>query len=334
MKKMLKKYYGIVVSITIIIIFGIYMYFDMNKMREYNKNLFYMDSYINIKLYSKDPKKAKKAIDEIEKIYKEYHELVDKNKEYKNITNIKTINNNKNKEIEIDKKLYDLLEFSIKMYEESNGVFNVNIGEINNIWKKYYNKKEGIPTLKELENTDINIKNIELIKTNKIKNNGNIDLDGVIKGYVNEKVSDYLKSNRLNKYLINTGGSIIAGDHYSDGKYKIALENPDEKNDYYKILNVNKKAIAISGGNEKIYEYDGKKYHHIIDPNTKFPPKFSKSVTVITAEPRKADVLSTILFLMSIEDGKEYIKNYSDVEVVWYKNNGRIETTEGIKKYE
>jgi Membrane-associated lipoprotein involved in thiamine biosynthesis len=334
MKNIFKKHYGLIISIFIVIAFGIYMCFDMNKVREYSKNLFYMDTYINVKIYSKDPNKAKESLKEIEKIYEEYHELSDRYNTYKGITNIKTINDNQNEILTVDEKLYKLLDFSIEMSKESEGLLNSNIGELVDVWKKYRDKGTGLPTNEELEEVNINISDIELVKPNKITNNGKIDLGSTAKGYATEEVGKYLRKIGLKKYLINAGGNIIVGDHYNNGKYKIALENPDNKNEYFKILNIKNKAIVTSGGYERFYEFEGKKYHHIIDPNTKYPPKFTKSVTVITNDSGKADALSTILFLMSVEDGKEYIKKYKDVDVIWYRNNGKVETTDGIKRYE
>ena len=56
-------------------------------------------------------------------------------------------------------------------------------------------------------------------------------------------------------------------------------------------------------------------------------------VTVITKESKQADLLSTTLFLMSVDDGMEYIKNY-DAEAIWYLKDGTIKMTDGMKKYE
>ena len=59
-----------------------------------------------------------------------------------------------------------------------------------------------------------------------------------------------------------------------------------------------------------------------------------KSVTVITKDSAVGDALSTTLFLMSVEDGMEYIKKFKDVEVIWFTNEDKVVKTDGVKNYE
>ena len=58
-----------------------------------------------------------------------------------------------------------------------------------------------------------------------------------------------------------------------------------------------------------------------------------KSVTIITSDSALADLLSTTLFLMNIEDGKEYINSLDNVEAIWYTNDNEIKLSDGAKKY-
>ena len=90
-----------------------------------------------------------------------------------------------------------------------------------------------------------------------------------------------------------------------------------------------------SGGYERFYEYNGHKYSHIIDPNTKYPVEYMKSVTVICDDSAFADALTTTLFLMSIEEGQEFVKDMDmDIDVIWYSNDDEVYTTSGVENYE
>ncbi len=64
-----------------------------------------------------------------------------------------------------------------------------------------------------------------------------------------------------------------------------------------------------------------------------YPPNNMTGVTVITKDCAEGDALSTTLFLMTVEEGKEYIKKY-DVEALWYTNDNKIIKSEGFSKYE
>lgn len=190
MKKVL-GYIGILLIFLFLII-----YFIFNKRMDlYSKDLFYMDTYINVKLYCSDKNKANDIMNEIDNIYREYHELTDRYNSY-DINNVYFINNNdsSDKEILLDSRLYDLIKYAYDFGKKSNGLFDINMGGVIDVWKKYRDKGEGIPSFDELKKA--NKKNdIVLLGDNKIKNNHpNIDLGGVSKGYTTQRVGDYLES--------------------------------------------------------------------------------------------------------------------------------------------
>lgn len=326
----------ILISIILILIIIIGLHFS-NYSKLYEKDYYYMDTYINVKIYSNNSKKVNKAFEEIDKIYNEYHKLTDRYNSYQGITNLYTINNNvlNNEYLEIDEELYNLIKYGINMYNLSNGKIDISMGNVIDVWKGYRESGLGIPTLEELKYVNYNnIDQIEL-KDNKIKNNNlNIDLGSISKGYTTKIVGEYLNSIGLNKYLINAGGNVLAGTSYKKDKYKIGLENPNNPNDIFKIINIENKAVITSGGYNRYYEYNGIRYHHIIDPNTLFPANNMKSVTAITSDSAYGDFLSTYLFLLPVEEGMEYVNKLEDVEAIWYLNDDTIKTSKGIDKYE
>ena len=127
----------------------------------------------------------------------------------------------------------------------------------------------------------------------------------------------------------------MVGNHYNNEKYKIGIETPTVEGGVYEIIEGNNMAVTTSGSYARFYIYDNKIYHHIIDPNTLFPPNHMKSVTVITKDSALGDILSTTLFLMPIEEGKKFLEdNFKEVEAIWYSNNDQIYKTEGFEKYE
>lgn len=321
----------IIVALSLLFIF-------YKKETMYEKNYFYMDTYINVKIFTKDDHKAETVLKNIDNIYKEYHQLSDRYNSYEGLNNIYYINNNEDssKSILLDEKLYQLIKYGKEWYYESNGTKNINIGNVIDVWKQYRTNKNGVPTYEELINAgSINIEDIVLEDNNYILNNHpNIDLGSVAKGYSTNEVGKYLKENKINKFIINAGGNVLVGDHYNNDKYKIGIQNPEDGSSIYQVVKGNNIAVVTSGGYERYYTYNGVKYNHIIDPQTLFPAEHFKSVTVITNDSAKADGLSLVLFVLSLEDGQEFIKKYDDVEVIWYLDNGEIVKSKGFNKYE
>lgn len=326
----MKKFFCFIV--LMIILFIIYFIFS-DKLDLYSKDLFYMDTYINVKFYSDNKNRANEIMAGIDDIYREYHELTDRYNSYDGVNNIYYINHNDSNESEIvlDSRLYDMIEYAYD-FGKSNSLFDINMGGVIDVWKKYRDKGEGIPSYDELKKANKR-HDIVLLGDNKIKNNHpNIDLGGVSKGYTTEIVSKYLKENGIKYFLINAGGNVSVGEAYKKDSYKIGIQNPDG-NGVIGVIKGTNISVVTSGGYERNYVYEGHVYHHIIDPNTLYPAEFMKSVTVISSDSGLSDMLSTTLFLMDVDDALDFLDDY-DAEAIFVMNDNSIVKSEGFSKYE
>lgn len=331
----MKKYIGYIGVLIIILLLILYFIFGKNKLNMYSRDLFYMDTYINIKIYSDNDVEANEILNEVDNIYKEYHVLTDRYNGYDGINNLYYINNNvsKDKEIMIDSKLYDLISYASFFGKDTDGLFDINLGGVIDVWKGYRDNGSGIPTIGELKASNKK-DDIVLLGDNKIKNNDiNIDLGAVSKGYTTKVVGEYLESVGIDYYLINAGGNVLAGNSYDKEYYKIGIQSPNKDGGIIGVVKGNNISVVTSGGYERNYIYEGKIYHHIISPNTLYPTEYMKSVTVVTPDSALGDMLSTTLFLMDIDSGKEFLKNY-DAEAIWVDNDNNIIKSEGFSKYE
>ena len=295
---------------------------------KYEKNYFYLDTYISVKLYSnKSKKEVEDIFKEIDYLYSEYHKLTDKYNSYDNVINIYYLNEvlENNKEIEIDPKLSKLIEEGIKYNEITNGYINIASSNLIDIWKSYIEKEEGIPLDSDLNNANINILDISL-EGNIYKKNNNIkiDLGAFAKGYITELVGNYLEDIGIDKYLIDAGGNIKVGNNYKKDNYVIGIQNPINTNEIFTKLNVNNLSIVTSGDYQRYYEYNGIRYNHIIDPYTRYPSSKFKSVTVVSKDSFLADIYSTYLFLIDLDKGLEIVNNNDDIEAIWYIDEDNV----------
>lgn len=335
MQEKINKIIWIFVIILIIALLLV-LVFD-KKEKEYTSNIFYMDTHIYVKIVSDNEEKANKILSNVENIYKTYHELSDKYNEYEGIKNLYYLNynNDTSEYIEIDEKLYDLLQFGIDAYNKTNGLIDISIGNVLDIWKSYRTSEYGVPTLEELQAVKTDKIEDIILKDGKIKNNHvNIDLGALTKGYTTEKVKEYLISEGVTNYIVNAGGNVIVGENVDKSKYSIGLEDPDDTTGIYKVIYGKNISIITSGGYNRYYEWNGQKYNHIINPDTLFPTNYMKSVSVITNNSAYGDMLSTMLFLMDIDSGLEYVNSVDGIEAIWYTNDNQIITSNGIKDYE
>lgn len=279
--------------------------------QEYSKNLFYMDTVINIKLYNVNEKKANEAFNYLDSLYQKYENLTDF---YYSNSELSKLNNDIN--YEISSELLDLIKIGYEWDIKTNGLLNVNIGNLTKIWHDFRENPVSLPNLDDVKIESLKIENDKILN-DKV----NIDLGAIVKGYVTEKAGNYLESIGIDYYLINAGGNVKAGKS-NKGYYNIGIASPIS-NETFEIVKDENISVVTSGGYERFYEYNGVMYHHIIDPNTLYPANNMKSVTVIGEDSGLCDILSTTLFLMDIDEGKEFIKDY-DVKVIWFTNDNQI----------
>ena len=89
----------------------------------------------------------------------------------------------------------------------------------------------------------------------------------------------------------------------------------------------------VTGSEFLFYIVNGKNYNHIIDPDTLMPSDRFISVSIICESSALADALSTSLFSMSIEDGKEVLSQFENVHAMWVTTERKIEYSSGFNQF-
>ena len=164
------------------------------------------------------------------------------------------------------------------------------------------------------------------IKENTANLNGKkIDLGGIAKGYITDKVVSYLEGKGVKKALVNLGGNIKV-----TGKFNIGIRKPFTEEILLNMPLENKSAVT-SGIYERYIEKDGEIYHHVLDPATGCGVKNElSSVTVIGENSVDCDALSTVCLLLGTEKGKAIIENTAGTEAVFISREGDITLTAGL----
>lgn len=280
----------------------------------------------------------------------EYDHLYDIYSSYDGIVNIYTLNNTaKNGPVKVDSRIIDLLEYCKEVYSLSDGRTNVCFGAVLKLWHKSRETalaepdKAYVPdtnTLKSAaKHTDINDLIIDRENSTVFFADPEMQLDvgAVAKGYAVKQVTDWAREKLWSSAAISIGGNVsVFGYKNDDGKtpWNIAIENPDTSSgEYLGTAAVTEKSIVTSGDYQRYYIADGKKYCHIINPDTLMPSEYVSGVSVICSDSALGDALSTTLFNMSIEDGLELVENMEDVEAVWVDREYSRTYSSGFEAY-
>ncbi|WP_300408753.1 FAD:protein FMN transferase [Lagierella sp.] len=321
---------------------------------KYQKTFFdVFDTIIDFTAYTQSEEEYNQYYDLVKSEFERLHKLYNHFDSFEGVNNIKTINDNAGiKPIKVDKDLFELIKFSKKMTEEYSDVTNMAFGSVLEIWHEY--REEGLknpktaklPKIEDLrkanEHTSINkvILDEEELTVFLEDSNMKLDLGATSKGFASQLIMDKVKEKGCKSAILSAGGNIIAlGKPMIEGRDKwiIGVQNPNLKENTKKptIETIYGKDLTVvtSGNYQRFYTVDGKDYNHIISPKTLMPAENFTSVTVVAKDSSVADYLSTTLFILDYEEGKNLIKKFKDVEVMWVDKNGKIKETEGFEKY-
>ena len=218
----------------------------------------------------------------------------------------------------------ELIDFSNDVSRFTEGAFDITISPLMELWG-FRDKNYTVPGESALA------KALENVGYDKITDKTMYDFGAVGKGYAGDKVREKLLSRGVNSAILSLGGNVHAIGTKPDGKsWSVGIQNPDDEG-YIGYVNVENKAVVTSGGYERYFESDGKKYSHIINPKTGRPAENDiKSITVICEKGALADALSTGFFVMGSEKTQELCKKtenkFNDIEfaVIIIKTNGEI----------
>ena len=227
--------------------------------------------------------------------------------------------------VEVSDSTAEIIDRALFYSELSGGKFDITVCSVSELWDF---KNQIIPNRNEIAEALKNV-DYESIETgkNKVNLNGKkIDLGAIAKGYIADRIKEYLIENGTEKAIINLGGNIVAFGE----EYKIGIQKPFS-GDNAAILCIENMSVVTSGIYQRYIEENGKIYHHIIDPTTGYGVENElASVTVIGKSSLECDALSTVCMLLGTEKGMEIIENTPATEAVFISREGSITLTEGI----
>ena len=269
---------------------------------------------------------------------KQYHQLFDIYQEYPGINNLKTVNDNAGiAPVEVDEKILSLLEDCQGYYDLTQGAMNVAMGSVLRLWHQSRQAALEDPYLAVLPETaaleearqhmDMNGLVLDKEKSTVYLADKAMSLDvgAVAKGWAARQVAKTLPEG----YLLSIGGSVYAtGPKGENTPWVIGIEDPDG-GAYLHKLSLFSGSVATSGDYQRYFTVDGVNYHHIIDPQTAMPTTRWRSVTVVCSDPGLADVLSTALFILPFEEGKD-LANKTHAEAMWLDHTGQRYYTDGF----
>lgn len=227
-----------------------------------------------------------------------------------------------------------IIKKSVEISERSAGGFDITVGPLVELWRRARAKGHP-PSEEELKrNLDlVGFRNILISHEGKVflkKEGMSIDLGGIAKGYAVDRAFEVLRRLGYRDLIVNAGGDLRVGGLKFGQPWSIGIQDPRNSEKIIAKISLAEGAIATSGDYEKYFEYQGKRYHHILNPKNGMPAEGCRSVSVKAKEAILADAMATAIFVLGPEKGYQLCQISKDLDCLIMDKEGKIIMTQAM----
>ena len=253
---------------------------------------------------------------------------------------------------EVSPALYETLTLAQEISRRSNCAFDVTAGALTELWERA--RTEKLPPSAEkvaAARSHVGYEALELrameeggqtrCEARLMKAGMKIDRGALIKGLALDGIHSTWQKADIKNALANLGTSSILGMGVNEAgePWQIGIRNPrgERAGDMIAVLPLSDEVLSVSGDDERYFMYEGRRYHHLIDPRTGYPADTGLSSVAVTL-PLAAqdtagwegnmgmlsDMLSTAVFVFGPEEGRKLLADVPSALVILIGTDGKV----------
>lgn len=296
------------------------------------KNGFYFDTVVSVTLYGTDDSAI---LDGCFSLMSDYEAMLSRTKENSDVWKI---NHSSGQSVTVSEETAALIRMAQSYSELSHGAFDITVAPVVSLWNFTGEDVHEIPKEDALASAlaHVDYQNIEVDgRTVTLTDpDAGIDLGGIAKGFIADRVKEYLEEHCVTGALISLGGNILTLGSKPDGTpWNIAVRKPfgASSESITTVRSMEGKSIVTSGTYERYFEQDGILYHHILNPEDGYPVNNGlTSVTIVSDSSAEGDALSTTCFVLGLEKGMELIESLDNTEALFITEDMEMHKSSGF----
>ncbi len=292
---------------------------------------FYLDTVITLTAYTEDKQILKDALQECGR----YEQLLSKTVEGSDVWKI---NHAEGAPVEVSDDTIVILQCAKKIGDLSGGAFDVTIAPVSALW----DFKSGEHTLPDADAIDRAAGMVDYTrmliegKTVTLPAGMMIDLGGIAKGYIADRIKAYLEKRGVKHAILSFGGNIVGIGTKPDGsEWKVGIQDIDKPTGEHMLVSRNTGGSTVTSGiYERGFDLDGVRYHHLLLSDSGWPVQNElASVTIFSDSSMEGDALSTAAFVLGTENGLKLIESLDGIEAVFIAKDRTVTGSSGVAAY-
>jgi len=302
------------------------------------KIAFNFDTFISITLYDSSDEEL---LDSCFELANHYENIFSKTRP---VSDVYRINKAQGTPVAVSPETIELLTIALNYSELTDGIVDPTIGGVSALWD-FHNQDDTDnddniaascvpPSNADISDaiSHVNYKNIHIDGNTVTLTDpeAQIDLGFIAKGYIADKIKEYLIAEGISNAIINLGGNVLTIGPKPDGSpYTIGIQEPFEQSGTaLTTLSIKDKSVVTSGIYERYFYYNNEFYHHILDTKTGYPVTTDLlGVSIISDSSTDGDALSTACLALGYDKSLELINSLENIEALFITTDGTIHTT-------
>lgn len=306
-----------------------------NEPYAFSKETVIMGSSLQVTVWTADDPGATTAIDAV---FAEFDRLDHLMSVWKEGSDVLRLNAAAGREpVRVSPETLDVLTVARQVSEWTDGKFDVTFGALSGLWKFDHDQDDRIPHPADVQARLplVDYRALDVDDTSRtafLRRPGmRVHLGGIGKGFAVDRAAALLRAEGITDFLIQSGGDLYAGGRRGDRSWRAGIRDPRGPADQvFAAMDVHDETFSTSGDYERFFLQDGRRYHHILDPDEGAPARGCRSVTIVARQAVLADALSTGVFVLGPEAGMALIEKLPDVEGVIVTSGNDVLVSSGL----
>lgn len=238
----------------------------------------------------------------------------------------------------VSREVIEVLQAAREAGDLTEGKFDITFGALSDLWRFDHDQDNRIPDpaaiVARLPLVDYRAVDVDArAGTAFVRKKGmRVHLGGIGKGYAVDRAAAMLRSRSVHDFMIQAGGDLYVGGQRGGRPWRVAIRDPRGAVDrLFAALDLSDGTFSTSGDYERFFMEDGRRYHHLLDPDLGEPARGCRSVTIVTGSALLADALSTGVFVMGPEKGMALIERLEGVEGVIVTDKNAVLVSSGLQ---
>ncbi len=242
------------------------------------------------------------------------------------------INHAGGRPVEVDYRTVDLVSKALPYCEESNGLFDITIGAVSELWDFSLGV---MPTREDVGRAlpHVDWRRVEVGDTTVALGDpdARLDLGGIAKGYIADRLIERFERDGVLSAYVNLGGNVKVYGPKPDGTpWRVGVRDPHANDETQVVATVSTTggSLVTSGLYERSFERDGRTYGHILDPRTGYPVQTDVvSASVFSNLSIDGDGYTKPLFMLPKDEALAFLARRPSLQGLLVSDDGTITTT-------